>query len=157
VAGIEKFHGTFFHSVDEKGRVAIPHKFRTVLGGANENRVIVARSSNFQFLCLDIYPFAEWGAITDRIARMEITGENAALVREGLRAHFVHHAHELELDKQGRILVPEEHRAFAKIDKEVVYTGDIRKFRLWSKAVWERYQQDMDNIVDKLPPIPEAL
>lgn len=78
---MEKFHGKFAHSLDEKGRVAIPHKFRTILGGENENRVIVTRSSNAKFVCLDIYPYAEWDAITDRIERMDIAGDDAALIR----------------------------------------------------------------------------
>ena len=154
---IEKFHGRYFHSLDDKGRVAIPHNFRTILGGANENRVILTRSPNANFTYLDVYPFAEWDAITDRIEQMEISGDESGDLREALFAHFVHPAQQVELDKQGRILIPQEHREFAQIDKEVVYTGDSRKFRLWARAEWARYQEAMARLRSKLPAIPRAV
>jgi len=152
----EKFLGRYFHSLDEKGRVAIPHKFRTILGGANENRVILTLSPSAKFSYLDVYPSAEWDAILDRILVMDIGGDDAAEIREGLLANYVHPAQEVELDKQGRILIPQEHREFAAIEKEVVYTGDGRKFRLWAKPEWERYEKEMRGVRAKLPPIPQA-
>jgi MraZ protein len=154
---IEKFHGRYFHSLDDKGRVAIPHNFRTILGGANENRVILTRSPNAKFTYLDVYPFAEWDAITDRIERMEIPGDDSDDLREALFAHFVHPAQQVELDKQGRVLVPQEHREFAGIDKEVVFTGDGRRFRLWAHAEWTRYQESMTRLRPKLPAIPPVI
>ena len=153
----EKFLGRYFHSLDEKGRVAIPHKFRTILGGANENHVILTLSPNAKYSYLDVYPSAEWDAILDRILVMDIAGDDAAEIREGLLANYVHPAQDVELDKQGRILVPHEHREFAAIEKEVVYTGDGRKFRLWSKPEWERYEREMRELRGKLPPIPQAI
>ena len=88
---------------------------------------------------------------------MDIPGDNPDEVREGLLANYVHPAQEVELDRQGRILIPHEHREFAKIEKEVVYTGDARKFRLWSKAEWARYEEAMRKLRPHLPAIPQAV
>ena len=153
----EKFLGRYFHSLDEKGRVAIPHKFRTLLGGANENKIIVTRSPDPSYTYLDIYTSAEWDAIQERINTMPIEGEDPERLREGLYAHFVHPAQEIELDRQGRVLIPADHREFAGIDREVVYTGDGRKFRLWAKPAWEHYDAEMQKLRPKLPPIPHAV
>jgi len=154
----EKFLGRYSHNLDDKGRVAIPHKFRTILGGANENRVIVTLSTNPTYAYLDLYPSVEWDAILDRILAMRFEGDEAHQneMREGLLANYVHPAQEVELDRQGRILVPQEHRDFASIDKEVVFTGDGRKFRLWSRPEWARYEEAMRKLRPVLPPIPQA-
>jgi MraZ protein len=139
----EKFLGRYFHSIDDKARVAIPHKFRTILGGANEDRVVITLSRNPSYAYLDIYTRDEWDAILERILAME--GEDPASVeaQEEFLANFVHPAQEIEIDRQGRILIPPEHREFAQIDKEVVYTGDGTKFRLWARPEWKRYDDAM--------------
>ena len=150
----ESFLGRYFHSIDDKARVAIPHKFRTILGGANENRVVVTLSSNPKYAFLDIYPSAEWDAILKRILDMDTEGEEALEEHEALLANYVHPAQDLEIDKQGRILLPQEHRDFAGIEKEVVYTGDGTKFRLWSKPQWEEYDAAMRQARGKIRGIP---
>jgi MraZ protein len=150
----DKFLGRYFHSIDDKARVAIPHKFRTTLGGGNENRVVVTQSSNPKYVYLDIYSAAEWNDILERIENMESEGEEAIEEHEVLLANYVHPAQELEIDKQGRILLPQEHREFAGIEKEVVYTGDGSKFRLWAKPEWERYDVAMRQARSKIRGIP---
>jgi MraZ protein len=152
----EKFLGRYFHSLDEKGRVAIPHKFRTILGGANDNKIIVTLSPD-AYTYLDVYTSDEWAAIQERIRTMPIEGENAAMLREALFANFVHPAQEIEIDRQGRVLIPQDHREFAGIEKEVVYTGDGHKFRLWAKPAWEHYDREMLKLRPKLPPIPHTV
>ena len=152
--GSEKFLGRYFHSIDDKARVAIPHKFRTSLGGDNQNRVVATLSSNPKYSYLDIYPAEEWDAILERILDMDTEGEEALEEHEALLANYVHPAQELEIDKQGRILLPQEHRDFAGIEKEVVYTGDGSKFRLWSKPQWEKYDAAMRQARGKIRGIP---
>ena len=150
----EKFLGRYFHSIDDKARVAIPHKFRTILGGANENRVVVTLSPNSKYAYLDIYPAAEWDAILERILDMETEGEEANEEHEALLANYVHPAQDIEIDRQGRILLPQEHRDFSGIEKDVVYTGDGAKFRLWSKPEWEKYDVAMRAARSKIRGIP---
>ncbi len=136
------FLGRYFHAIDDKGRVAIPHKFRIHLGGSNQGRVVITQSPREDWAYLDIYPADRWEATLEEILASEIEGEDAAEVREALLANYIHPAQEAVLDKQGRILIPQEHREAARLAKEVVYTGDIRKFRLWAREEWDRYNAE---------------
>lgn len=133
------FIGRHFHSLDTKGRVAIPHKFRGELGGVGGGRVIVTVSPSDRFTYLDVYPAEEWEATIRKILAAPITGEDAAEIREALLANYIHPAQEQTLDSQGRILVTPEQRQAARLEKEVVFTGDMQRFRIWSLEEWRRY------------------
>jgi MraZ protein len=144
------FLGKYFHTIDDKGRVAIPHKFRTHLGGSNEGRVVITLSPRTDLSYLDIYPADRWEKILEQILETQIQGENPQEVQEAVLANYIHPAQEAALDKQGRILLPQEHREAAEIKKDVVYTGDIRKFRLWARDHWERYNERASRSKDKI-------
>ena len=144
------FLGRYFHTIDEKGRVAIPHKFRTYLGGANEGRVVITLSPKEHLRYLDIYPADRWETTVTQILESQIEGEDAGEVQEALLANYIHPAQEGVLDKQGRILIPQEHRQAAGLAKDVVYTGDIRKFRLWSVDSWQRYKDKAEQNKQKI-------
>ena len=144
------FLGRYFHTIDEKGRVAIPHKFRTHLGGANEGRVVITLSPKQDLRYLDIYPADRWETTVMQILDSQIDGDDAVEVQEALLANYIHPAQEAALDKQGRILIPQEHRAAAGLAKDVVYTGDIKKFRLWALEDWERYRDDAEQQKPKI-------
>ncbi len=135
------FLGTFQHTIDDKGRVAIPHKFRSALGGSNEGKVVVTLSPRHNFSYIDIYPTGEWSETTRRILDQPAVaeGEDASEVLDVLLSNYIHPAQEQTLDGQGRIVIPPEHREHAGLAKEVVFTGDIRKFRLWSATEWQRF------------------
>ena len=133
------FIGRHFHSLDGKGRVAIPHKFRGELGGTNAGRVIVTVSPSERFAYLDAYPAAHWEKTIEQILATPITGDDAAAVREALLANYIHPAQEQTLDSQGRILIPPEQRQAAHLEKDLVFTGDMQRFRIWSRAEWQRY------------------
>ena len=140
------FLGTFFHTIDDKGRVAIPHKYRSALGGSNEGRVIVTLSPKHNFSYVDIYPFDGWEETTRRILEQPSVedGEDTSEVLDVLMSNFIHPAQEQLLDAQGRIVVPAEHREHAGLEKEAVFTGDIRKFRLWSLEEWRRFKENAE-------------
>jgi MraZ protein len=144
------FLGKYFHTIDDKGRVAVPHKFRTYLGGSNEGRLVITLSPRADLSYLDIYPADRWEKILEQILETQIQGENPQEVQEAVLANYIHPAQEAALDKQGRILVPQEHREAAGIKKDVVYTGDIRKFRLWARDHWERYNERAARSKDKI-------
>jgi len=135
------FIGRHFHSLDGKGRVAIPHKFRGELGGANAGRVIVTISPSDRFAYLDLYPAGEWEATIHKILATPITGSDPASVREALLANYIHPAQEQTLDSQGRILITPEQRQAAGLEKDVVFTGDMQRFRIWSRPEWQRYDE----------------
>lgn len=148
------FIGKHVHSLDSKGRVAVPHKFREALGGANGGRLILTISPSERFSYLDAYPADEWKATIRKILDTPIPGPDPSATREAFLANYIHPAEELTLDAQGRILVPVEHREAAGLSKEVVFSGDTVRFRLWSPEHWRRYGEATAKDKGKVQQIP---
>jgi MraZ protein len=129
------FRGTFFHTLDDKARVAIPRKFRELLStGGADPRVVVTTSVGGGPRTLDVYPIPAWQALEARILGMPQFTERARTFKR----HYVHPAHELVLDAQGRILLPQDLRDHISLTKEAVFTGDLEKFLIWSREDWQR-------------------
>lgn len=139
------FMGEYQHTIDGKGRLIIPAKFREGLG---EKFVITKGLDN----CLFIYPMEEWTRLEQKLRALPFTKADArAFVR-----FFFSGATEGELDKQGRILVPQVLREHARLvhEKEAVIIGVSTRVEVWSKSVWEKYcqdaQEDYEAIAEKL-------
>lgn len=123
------FIGEYHHALDEKGRVQIPVKFRAeLLKGA-----VVTRGLDN---CLFVYPKKEWGILADKLAKLPISKANTRAFSRLMLAG----AMELEIDKQGRVVVPEYLRQFAGLKKMVVVAGLYNRLELWDKDGWERYR-----------------
>ena len=131
------FMGEYNHTIDAKGRLIIPAKFREALG----EEFILTRGLDG---CLSIYPMDEWKSFEEKLKALPLTDKNA---RAFLR-FFVSGATSCELDKQGRILVPSTLREFAGLEKEVVLTGNLTRIEVWSKEKWieNSNYDDMDSI-----------
>lgn len=130
------FRGTFFHTLDDKARVAIPRKFREQLPpGEGDARVVVTRSVGGP-RTLDVYPMKEWEKLEDRIRQMPQFQDRTRTFKR----LYLHPAQELVLDSQGRILLPGDLRDAISLTKEAVFTGDLEKFLIWSKDDWSRQQ-----------------
>jgi MraZ protein len=134
------FIGRHFHSLDGKGRVAIPHKFRAELGGAGGGRVIVTVSPSDRFTYLDVYP-AEDGPRSVRSWPLPITGEDAAEIREALLANYIHRPKQT-LDTQGGFLVTPDQRQGCPPGKGCRVTGDMQRFRIWSLEEWQALRSE---------------
>lgn len=131
------FMGEYNHTIDAKGRLIIPAKFREALG---EEFVLTKGLDG----CLSIYPMDEWKIFEEKLKVLPLTDKNArAFVR-----FFVAGATSCELDRQGRILVPGTLREFAGLEKEVVLTGNLTRIEVWSKEKWIQNSNydDMDSI-----------
>lgn len=140
------FRGRFEHSVDPKGRVSIPSKFREILATNYDERLIL---TNFDD-CLWCYPVSEWQVIEDKVAALpQFKPEVKALQRV-----FISAATECPIDKQGRILVPPTLRDYAGITKDLVFVGMTKRIEVWSadrfKKVFTESQQDLKNLSEKL-------
>jgi len=138
--------GEYHHSVDPKGRLIVPSKFRDGLG---QNFVITKGLDN----CLFVYPMEEWLVIERKLKSLPFTKADArAFVR-----FFFSGANECELDKQGRILLPSNLREYGKFDKDVVIIGVSSRIEIWSKELWENYSEsedmDYEEIAEKLQDI----
>lgn len=123
------FAGSHQLTIDDKGRLAIPARFRQQLADGPGLQLVVTKGPD---QCLEIYPAAEFRRITDQIEQME-NRDDAEL----LKMAFVGLAAETEVDRQGRISVPPMLREMARLDGPVVLAGQINRFNLWSEAQWK--------------------
>lgn len=135
------FMGEYSHSVDAKGRLIVPSKFREQLG----NEFVVTKGLD---KCLFVYSNEEWARIESNLREKPLTSKDA---RQFLRFFFAGAA-SCEVDKQGRILLPANLREYAGIDKEVVSLGVYSRVEIWSK---ERYLEsssfeDMEEIAEHM-------
>lgn len=137
------FLGQFVHSLDTKGRLAVPARFRASL----EAGVVVTRGID---RCVAAYPLPVWEELAGKISELPMTDSNARQFRRMVFAQ----AANLTLDRQGRIGVPPDLRAYAGIDRDAVIIGVHSSFEIWSPADWETMQAevetDADTIVSRL-------
>ncbi|HXJ36699.1 MAG TPA: division/cell wall cluster transcriptional repressor MraZ [Candidatus Eisenbacteria bacterium] len=139
------FRGTFEHAIDDKARVAIPSKYREALSGLQEERLMVTRFRSGEQRCLDVYPLSAWRQLEEKILAMRRF--NPELQR--FKRVYVSGAHECALDGQGRILVPQHLRDYAGIKRDVVFTGEIDIFKIWSRDTWRRIFEQDEGIFDQ--------
>jgi MraZ protein len=128
------FRGTFEHTVDEKGRVSVPARFREALEGMNDRRLVI---TNFQIdghRCLDVYPFSAWLKLEEQL-RTKPQFDPRVLK---FITFYVSAAQDCELDRHGRILLPPTLREFAGLKRDVVFASAIDKFRIWDRDVWQQ-------------------
>jgi MraZ protein len=126
------FIGQYSHNLDEKGRVAVPAKFRAQLKSA----VVTKGLDN----CLFLYPKKEWEKMAGDIAELPIDkSSNRAFSRAMLAG-----AAELEFDKQGRTILPEYLRKFAGLSKNVIIAGLYNRLEIWDEIMWNKYQDESE-------------
>ena len=118
--------GKYLNSIDAKCRMIIPAKHRESLG----YRCVLTKGID---QCVDIYSFSAWENFMEKLSAIP-TSDNAG--RQFVR-HFFANACECEIDKQGRVVIPQELRAYAEIEKELVTIGFMNKIEVWSKEKWE--------------------
>lgn len=124
------FKGRFEHTIDDKGRISIPSKFREILTSQFSDTVVL--TNDFE-PCLVCYPLAVWQEFEKKIAEAPQFHEE---IRR-LKRFYVSGASECQLDKQGRIIVPPSLREYASLNKEVILVGQVRTIEIWSKEKWE--------------------
>jgi len=132
------FVGRQYHTIDSKGRVAVPHKYRAELAG-KDSRLVVTFTPTDRFRSLDLIPADTWEIITNEIVAAALNVDEAEDVRQALLGNYIHTAQPLVIDKQNRILIPPEHREYAGLQKDIVTSGDLRKLRLWNIEEYQRY------------------
>jgi len=138
------FRGSFEHSVDSKGRVSVPSKFRDIIADRYDGRLVMAMDLD---RCLTVYPLEEWEKLEEKIKTLPMMQKE---VKDFMR-FFFSSATECELDKQGRILIPPNHRERAGITKNVMLVGIINKIEIWDAEAWEaRNSQNGDKIGEAL-------
>lgn len=137
------FIGEYQHSVDEKGRLAVPVKFRDDLA---KGAVVTRGLDN----CLFLYTEEEWGKLATKLASLSIT-------QAGSRAFsrlMLSGAMDVRVDKQGRIILPDYLRKYAGINKKVIVAGLYNRLEIWDEKGWNQYkvatEKDSNNIAEEL-------
>ena len=135
------FMGEYNHTIDAKGRMIVPSKFREQLG----NEFVVTKGLDG---CLFVYPHEEWHNIEEKFRNVPLTTKDA---RKFSRFFFAGAA-TCELDKQGRILIPPVLREFADLQKDVVSVGVLNRIEIWSTDNWLdcNSYDDMDEIAEHM-------
>lgn len=128
------FYGEYQHTIDPKGRVIVPSKFREDLG---EKFIVTKGLDN----CLFVYSSNEWSELESKLKSLPFTDKD---VRAFVRFFFAGAA-ECELDKQGRILIPQNLREYAALEKDIYVIGVSTRVEIWDKSKWDNYSSD-DNI-----------
>lgn len=135
------FMGEYSHSIDAKNRLIVPSKFRETLG----DEFVVTKGLDG---CLFVYDHKEWAAFEEKLKSLPLTNKDA---RKFVR-FFLAGAASVEVDKQGRILVPAVLREFAELTKDVVLVGVASRIEIWSKERWEDTAgyEDMEEIAEHM-------
>lgn len=136
------FLGVSTLSLDAKGRLAIPVKYRKELGASDGSAVVV--TINPYERCLWLYPKSEWEEVAEKVIRLPALKKQ----NKNLQRLFLGHAIERDLDGQGRILLSTSLREYADMDKQVALVGQGRKFEIWNEQQWftnrEEWLGDID-------------
>ena len=133
------FMGEYNHTIDLKGRLIVPAKFREVLG----DEFVVTKGLDG---CLFVYPNDEWKSFEEKLRSLPLTNKN---VRQFTR-FFLAGAALCGVDKQGRILLPQVLRDFAGLEKDVVLAGVAGRIEIWSKDRWEESMESYDDNMDEI-------
>lgn len=135
------FRGTSFHTIDSKGRIIIPARYRDVIKTGGLNGVMISKMDKG----LVAYTFEEWRKIETRILTLAETSESM----RRFRRIFIGGSFECPCDKQDRILVPPVLRQYAAFDKEIVLVGVLKHFEIWSRKNWDMENMNMEKDMKK--------
>ncbi|RIV28262.1 transcriptional regulator MraZ [Alicyclobacillaceae bacterium I2511] len=128
------FMGEFQHTLDEKGRMIMPVKFRDGLGGS----FIMTRGLDH---CVFVYSRGEWDSLAAKLKALPMTRADA---RSFVR-FFFSGAAECELDKQGRVLVPTTLREYGQLQRDVIVLGVSNRIEIWDEKEWQQYASGAAN------------
>ena len=138
---VNMYLGEYNHTIDAKGRLIIPVKFREALG---ESFVITKGMDG----CLFVFDESEWTSFSEKLRALPMINKET---RQFTR-FFLSGADEVSVDKMGRILIPQNLREFASISKDVLLVGVGNRVEIWSKELWEGTvsYEDMDEIANHM-------
>jgi MraZ protein len=133
------FIGEYSHSIDPKKRLAVPSKFRAEL----KNKVVVTRGLD---KCLFVYPMKVWQEIAGKLGTLPV-GESAT--RSFIRLMLAG-AVDVEVDKQGRVLVPDYLKTYADLNKNVIIAGIYNRLEIWDEKKWNLYKKSAEKNTDEI-------
>lgn len=137
------FLGEYLHTFDTKNRISVPSKFRKDLGRV----VVVTRGLDH---CLYVYSRKAW----EKEARLYAEGASGNAARRGLARLFLAGSFEAEVDRGGRVLIPENLKSFASINEKAIIAGVADRVEIWEEGAWKKYtaaiERDADAYAEKV-------
>lgn len=133
------FRSSSFHTIDPKGRVIIPARFRDILRASGRDGIVVSNMDG----SLYAYTFDEWQKIEKKVLSAKTRH-----MRQ-FKRFFLGNASECMCDKQGRVLIPQSLREYAGLEKDIVLVGVLDHFEIWSRERWDAENQKMEIEMDK--------
>jgi len=135
------FRGSSLHTIDSKGRIIVPARFREIIKADDNNGIMISRMDSG----LVAYTLTEWRKIETRILSLAEKSDNM----RRFRRVFIGGAFECPCDKQGRILIPPMLRQYAELSREIVLVGVLDHFEIWSREKWEKENLHMEKDMKK--------
>lgn len=132
------FRGNHVYLVDDKGRVAIPARFREELAVLQDERLVVTRFKRRERPCLDVYPLSAWKKFEEKLASAKRFSKKGAT----FESWYVGAAQDVQVDAQGRMLIPPTLRDYARIGREVMFVGATDRFRIWDKDLFQQVDRE---------------
>ena len=140
------FRGRYEYTIDSKGRVSIPSKFKEILNQQYDERLVITNYDH----CLVAFPYQEWSLMEEKVKNLPTLSKDA---RTFFR-FFYSSGIDCEIDRQGRLLIPQTLRDYASLKKDVVLVGEGKRIEIFAKERWleeaRRAEEDFEKIRDTL-------
>jgi MraZ protein len=135
------FRGSSFHTIDPKGRIIVPARFREVIKESGTDSIMITRMDS----CLFAYAHDRWAELEQKILHLPEKSEEM----RRFQRFFIGGAQDCKCDAQGRVLIPPFLKQYSELEKEIVLVGVLDRFEIWSRENWDRenglQQKDMAN------------
>jgi MraZ protein len=135
------FRGSSFHTIDPKGRIIVPARFRDVIKASGTDSIMITRMDS----CLFAYAHDRWAELEQKILHLPEKSEEM----RRFQRFFIGGAQDCKCDGQGRVLIPPFLKQYSRLDKDIVLVGVLDRFEIWSRENWDRenglQQKDMGN------------
>lgn len=128
---VASFSGKYYYTVDPKGRVMIPAPFREIIVANYSPRLYITNAAFDR--SLHVYPLEEWTGLQEKVRALPQMDDAVTYFKRRVIAAAI----EVDMDRQGRVLVPAAHRQDSGINSEVVIVGQIEKIEIWDRALWD--------------------
>ena len=138
------FIGRYDHTIDQKGRLAVPSRWRETLLGLHEDRLVLTKHRVGENRCVHVHPLSSW----EKVLRRFDEQPPLDLRMQALQRAYVSHGQECPMDPQGRILLPPHLRAYAGLERDVRFVGFGRHASIWDRAVCDRMDADDEPVFD---------